>query len=218
MGLYSFVPDTAVDYDVIRQLDLSPDERLVGMYLNGLDHFVVFTSKAFHWVRKDRDVVCPYSTIDAIKLPTDEQDIHDAREIEIVLKDGDFLFLPVLGDTEGGLDIYRVAQFLEEATTAYEYCSALGDLIAKLKAAVAEYKIQPLSWKQPLPVEYLETVIAYLDQCFGDCLNAQATLPNRKYDLVALDQPQTWRLISEILLAPKTFITDEKNGVKGNTA
>jgi len=133
-----------------------------------------------------------------------------------VLKDGDYLFLPVLGDTEGGLDIYRVAQFLEEAITAYENLQALGDLIGKLRGAVADYKIHPLSWKQPLPVEYFETVITYLEQCFRNCLKGQATVPDRKYDLVALDQPQTWRLMAEVLLAPKTFVKDEKNGANGD--
>jgi hypothetical protein len=207
-GLYSFVPDSAVDYEVIKQLKLGLDERLVGMYINAPNHFIVFTSKSFSWVRKDREIVCPYSTIEYVKLPDDEQDVNDQREIEIALKDGDFLFVPVLGDTEGYLDIYSVRQFLDEAATAYENLQALGDLIAKLKAAVAEYKIQPLSWKQPLPVEYFETLIAYLENCLNDTLNGEAKAPDRKYDAVSLDQPQTWRLMAEVLLAPKTFGAD----------
>jgi hypothetical protein len=209
MGLYSFVPDSAVDYAVIKQLSLSPDERLVGMYLNAPDHFVVFTSQSFHWIRKDRELVCAYNTIEHVKLPANEQDINDEREIEIALKDGDFLFLPVIGDTEGCLDIYRVAQFLEEATTAYENLQALGDLIAKLRAAVDDYKIQPHNWKQPLPVEYFETIIEYLENCLNDFLNGQAPASDRKYDRVSLDQPQTWRLMAEVLLAPKTYAVDK---------
>jgi hypothetical protein len=216
MGLYSFVPDSAVDYVVISQLKLAADERLVGMYLNAPDQFIVFTSKSFYWVRKDRELVCPYSTIENVKLPDDEQDVSDEREIEIAIKDGDFVFLPVLGDTEGCLDIYRVAQFLEEATAAYENLSALGDLIAKLRAAVEEYKIHPLSWKQPLPVEYIQTIIAYLDDCLGDCLNGQAQAPDNRYDRVSLDQPQTWRLMAEVLLAPKTFGRDEEDTAGGD--
>ena len=74
--------------------------------------------------------------------PEGEQ-VNDEREIEIALKSGDFLFLPVVNDTEGLLDIHLVANFLEAAVTGYENLQELGDLIAKLKAEVEQRKSDP---------------------------------------------------------------------------
>jgi hypothetical protein len=203
-SLYSFVPDTAVNYELIKQLKIGLEERLVGMYLNGADNFIVFTSKALYWVRKDRESICFYSEVKEIKLPAQEQ-VDDEREIEIALKDGDFLFLPVINDTEGLLDIYLVANFLQAAVSGHENLQELGDLIAKLKSEVERYKIQPLAWKQPMPVQYIETIIAYLEDCLSACLQETGSTSSAAYDVQRLLQPQTWRLMAEVILAPKTF-------------
>ncbi len=217
-GLYSFVPASAVDGALVKQLGLRAEEILVGMYLNAPDHFVVFTSTAIHWIKKERESICPYGSIAHLKLPDDEQDVRNEREIEIGLKDGDFLFLPILGETEDELDIYTVAEYLESAISSYGNLISLNDLIARLKAAVKQYKDDELSWKQPMPVEYFESLIAYLEKCLVDCLNGPPGLSGTTgtfagpYDHVTLDQPQTWRLMAEVLLAPKTL--DPKEGLK----
>ena len=203
-SLYSFVPDTAVDYELIKQLKIGLEERLVGMYLNGADNFIVFTSKALYWVRREREIVCFYGEVQKIKLPDGEQ-VDDEREIEIALKDGDFLFLPVINDTEGLLDIYLVANFLQAAITGYENLMELGDLIAKLKGEVERYKLSPLTWKQPMPVDYIQTIIAYLEECLSVCLQNASSASSADYDVNRLSQPQTWRLMAEVILAPKTF-------------
>jgi hypothetical protein len=206
--LYSFVPDTAVDHDLVRQLKIGPGERLVGMYINAADNVIVFTSKALYWLRKERESVCFFGEIKSIKLPEGEQ-VNDEREIEIALKSGDFLFLPIVNDTEGLLDIHLVANFLDAAVTGYENLQELGDLIAKLKAEVEQYKLNPLAWKQPLPLDYIQTVIAYLEDCLSACLigetGAIVELDGMSYDLHRLNQPQTWRLLAQVILAPKVF-------------
>jgi hypothetical protein len=205
VGLYSFVPAAAVDSAVVRQLQMSSDETLVGMYLNGPDNFVVFSSTTFRWIRKEREVICGYDTIERIKLPDNKQDTNDEREIELALKNGDFLFLPVLGDTEGEPDIYPVFQYLQEARGGTGNLQSLGDLIARLRSEITQYNNDASSWRQPLPVEYFIALIGYLEKCLMDSLNGPPSPPGGKYDPVTLNQPQTWRLMAEVLLAPKTF-------------
>jgi len=207
--LYSFMSATAVDKKLIRKLDIADDERLAGIYFNDETDFIVFTQKAFYWVRKDREIVCPYETIDIVKLPAREEDVNDEREIEVALKNGDFLFLPVINDTDGYLDIYCVAEVLQSWVSSATNVQSLTDLISRLKSAVSEYKLYPSSWSQPMPVDYFETLIIYLDKCLGDCLNGESHIRSSANDFVSLDQPKTWRLISEILLAPQTFTIDQ---------
>jgi hypothetical protein len=204
-GLYSFVPASAVEGAVVKKMQLASDEILVGMYLNAPDNFVVFTSSAFRWIRKEREIICSYGAIESIKLPENKQDADDEREIEVALKDGDFLFLPILGDTEGEADIYTVFQYLEEATSGSGNLQSLADLIARLRAEIEAHNSGASSWKQPMPVEYFISLIGYLEKCLMDCLNGPPSPAGGKYDPITLDQPQTWRLMAEVLLAPKTI-------------
>lgn len=202
-GLYSFVPASAVDAGVVSRLQLGADEIPVGMYLNGPDNFVLFSSTTFRWIRKDREMICAFDTIEKLKLPDDKKDTDDEREIEVALKNGDFLFLPILGDTEGEPDIYTVFQYLEEATTGSGNLQSLADLIARLRREIDEYNTDSSAWKQPLPVQYFIALIGYLEKCLIDCLNGPPSSTGGKYDPVTLNQPQTWRLMAEVLLAPK---------------
>src|ERR1700679_621432 len=94
-SLYSFMSASAIDQALIRQLNISDDERVQGIYFNDDCHFIVFTQQAFYWIRKDKEIICPYSNITRLSLPDNVEDVNDEREIEVVLKDGDFLFLPV---------------------------------------------------------------------------------------------------------------------------
>jgi len=203
---------SAVDQALIRQLDISDDESLQGIYFNDDSNFIVFTQKAFYWVRKDKEIVCPFKNIARLVLPDNDEDTNDEREIEVVLKDGDFLFLPVINDTDGFLDIYCVKEAIENWMSACTNIEALNDLITKLKTEVEQYKTQPASWRQPLPVEYIETVIVYLSERLRECLIGRPLLEISPFESLNINQPQTWRLLSEVLLAPKTRGADEKNG------
>jgi len=208
-SLYSFMSASAIDQALIRQLNISDDERVQGIYFNDDCHFIVFTQQAFYWIRKDKEIICPYSNITRLSLPDNVEDVNDEREIEVVLKDGDFLFLPVINDTDDFLDIYCVKETIEHWISACANIEALTDLIAKLKAEIADYKLQPASWRQPLPVEYFETLIVYLHERLDQCLIGSPYLTISPYETLNINQPNTWRLMAEVLLAPKTFAVDK---------
>ena len=184
------------------------DEKLKGIYFNDETHFVVFTQKAFYWVRREKEIVCPYREITRLNLPENADDINDEREIEVVLKNGDFLFLPVINDTDGFLDIHAVKAGLESWMEAQANIEALSDLISKLKTEVEQYKTQPAGWRQPLPVEYFETLIIYLEDRLSDCNNGHIRMQTVAQEDLSLNQKDTWRLMAEVLLAPKTFRRD----------
>ncbi|MBS1995920.1 MAG: hypothetical protein JSS86_06400 [Cyanobacteria bacterium SZAS LIN-2] len=204
-NIYSYMTAQAVSPSLIHQLEIGAGETLIGIYFNSPDHLIAFTDKAFYWLRSEREVICHYSSILRTKLPDDEQDVRDERAIEIALKNGDFLFLPIFNDTDGVEDIYCLAEMLDVWIDASINIRALEDMIAKLNAAFEEYKVKPSSWNVPLPVEYFESVIGYLYQCLDNCVSGKPFLNISNDQYLNINQPRTWQLIAQILLAPKTF-------------
>jgi len=204
-NVYSYMSASAVAQSLIQQLEIGAGESLTGIYFNDSDHFIAFTDKAFYWVRKEREVICPYSTIQRTKLPDDAQDVSDERAIEVVLKNGDFIFLPIFNDSDGIEDIYCISRMLNHLINLSINIQSLEDMIAKLNAAYEDYKLNPNSWKTPMPVEYFESVIAYLYACLDKCAKGETYLGVSQEQNLSINQPKTWQLIAEILLAPKTF-------------
>jgi len=204
-NVYSYMSASAVAQSLIHQLEIGAGESLTGIYFNDSDHFVAFTDKAFYWVRKEREVICRYSSILRTKLPDDAQDVSDERAIEVVLKNGDFIFLPVFNDSDGVEDIYFISRMLNRLITASINIQSLEDMIARLNAAYEDYKLNPASWRTPMPTQYFESVIAYLYTCLDQCSKGEPILNLSPEQNLRIDQPQTWQLIAEVLLAPKTF-------------
>jgi|GEM_PF-3074603 len=203
--IYSYVSSSAASQPLSYHLEIGAGESIIGIYFNDPTHFVAFTGRAFYWVRKEREVICPYSTILRTKLPDTAEEVSDERAIEIALKNGDFLFLPIFNDSDGIEDIYGIFEMLNQLISASINIKALEDMIAKLNFEFEQYKLDPDTWQTPFPVKYFESVIAFLYNCLDQCAKGESVLKLSNEEFLNIDQPKTWQLIAQILLAPKTF-------------
>lgn len=93
---------------VISREILDSKEVLLGVYMNDVRDFILVTNFGLHWIYGDVSRFVPYSSLKSFELP---QELEEGT-IDLLLKDGSALSIPVCNETDGSPDLLSFQLYL----------------------------------------------------------------------------------------------------------
>jgi hypothetical protein len=87
---------------------LPEDASLIGAYVNDFDSFILISSVGLHWVKQDKLRDIPFDFISNVQI----SDASPEPQLDLTLRDGSSVSLPILHETEEELDVYVMRDFL----------------------------------------------------------------------------------------------------------
>jgi hypothetical protein len=188
-GLYSFIRGDAITDDMLCVVLLADGEKLIGVYVNNADDFIMVTTLGLRWVHEGVERFVAYDAVALVDLPTDLQ----YRQLKMMLQDGNMVFLPVENETEGTSDLFVVYDFLMAAT----YWPFTG-------------------WDSELPIADISSpgdVAHFIGQLDSMDINTVVALRGgfpteqqlRRFSInpAIVHQPDAWRLVAAFLSIPR---------------
>ncbi len=190
LGLYSFVKAEDVDETLLQDYVIATNEQIIGLYFNTVDNFIFFTSLGVYLSENGQERAFRYSEIEDIELPEENQ----LRVLKVALRARDIVFMPILNETEGLLDLFLVFEYLMEEIYWPFSC-----------------------WDSELPVASVTSptkLAQFLGELgYGNSLDLitalRSDLPNEwqlktfGIDPEFLNNPDTWRLLAAFLSVPQ---------------
>lgn len=176
--------NTLIEFEHGIQSDASidPPEDLIGVYVNSSHSCVIFTVSGIHWVENKTKKLVAYDLIASVTEPSDV-DTH----IDLLLRNGDYLAIPILNSTDDTPDVFSVYEFLR---------------YLKIPRNEPEARLAD--------VENQESLLKYLEQRFGidyaeemsgwlSTTTFRRWLEEVRINLETLERGETWRLIGMVL-------------------
>lgn len=94
---------------VISREILDSKEVLLGVYMNDVRDFILVSNFGLHWIYGEVSRFVPYSSLKSFELP---QELEEGT-IDLLLKDGSALTIPVCNETEGSPDLLSFQLYLQ---------------------------------------------------------------------------------------------------------
>ncbi len=88
---------------------LSGGEVLLGVYINDVRDFILVTNLGLHWIYGEVSRFVPYASLKGVELPQD----LDEGSIDLLLKNGSAMSIPVSNETDGSPDLLSFQLYLQ---------------------------------------------------------------------------------------------------------